>query len=86
MSIFCVLSTYCVALPICYVILSICSVACGFVLSISGISSNIDWTLEWTLDLEKKNTGCPVPIFSYFFTIFLFSPIFKLKPPIFPIF
>ena len=30
--------------------------------------------------------GCPVPIFSYFLSLFLFSPIFKLKPPIFPIF
>ena len=30
--------------------------------------------------------GCPVPIFSYFLNLFLFSPIFKLKPPIFPIF
>ena len=27
--------------------------------------------------------GCPVPIFSYFLSLFLFSPIFKLKPPIF---
>ena len=26
------------------------------------------------------------PIFSYFLSIFLFSPIFKQKPPIFPIF
>ena len=26
------------------------------------------------------------PIFSYFLSLFLFSPIFKLKPPIFPIF
>ena len=33
-----------------------------------------------------KITGCPVPIFSYFFfNLFLFSPFFKLKP-IFPIF
>ena len=24
--------------------------------------------------------------FSYFLSVFLFSPIFKLKPPIFPIF
>ena len=31
-------------------------------------------------------SGCPFPIFSYFFSLFLFSPIFKLKPPIFPIF
>ena len=31
-------------------------------------------------------TGCPVPIFPYFLSLFLFSPIFKLKPPIFPIF
>ena len=31
-------------------------------------------------------SGCPVPIFSYFLSLFLFSPIFKLKPPIFPIF
>ena len=33
-----------------------------------------------------KLSGCPVPIFSYFLSLFLFSPIFKLKPPIFPIF
>ena len=33
-----------------------------------------------------KLTGCSVPIFSYFLSLFLFSPIFKLKPPIFPIF
>ena len=33
-----------------------------------------------------KLTGCPFPIFSYFLSLFLFSPIFKLKPPIFPIF
>ena len=26
------------------------------------------------------------PIFSYFLSLLLFSPIFKLKPPIFPIF
>ena len=26
------------------------------------------------------------PIFSYLLSLFLFSPIFKLKPPIFPIF
>ena len=26
------------------------------------------------------------PFFSYFLSLFLFSPIFKLKPPIFPIF
>ena len=34
-------------------------------------------------------SGCPVPIFSYFsyfLSLFLFSPIFTLKPPIFPIF
>ena len=30
--------------------------------------------------------GCPVPIFSYFLSLLLFCPIFKLKPPIFPIF
>ena len=32
------------------------------------------------------DAGCPVPIFSYFLSLFLFSPIFILKPPIFPIF
>ena len=31
-------------------------------------------------------SGSPVPVFLYFLSIFLFSPIFKLKPPIFPIF
>ena len=31
-------------------------------------------------------TGCPVPIFSCFLSIFLFSPIFKQKPPIFLLF
>ena len=30
-----------------------------------------------------SKSGCPVPIFSYFLSLFLFSPIFKLKPPIF---
>ena len=33
-----------------------------------------------------KPSGCPVPIFSYFLILFLFSPILKLKPLIFPIF
>ena len=45
----------------------------------------------WTYISLPKITipGCPVPIFSYFsyfLSLFLFSPIFKLKPPIFPIF
>ena len=31
------------------------------------------------------DAGCPVPIFSYFLSLFLFSPIFIQKPPIFPI-
>ena len=37
----------------------------------------------------KNAAGCPVPIFSYFsyfLSLFLFSPIFILKPPICPIF
>ena len=34
----------------------------------------------------QPTAGCPVPIFSCFLSLFLFSPIFKLKPPIFPIF
>ena len=28
--------------------------------------------------------GCPVPIFFYFLSWFLFSPTFQIKPPIFP--
>ena len=39
--------------------------------------------------LYEVTAGCPVPIFSYFsyfLSLFLFPPIFKLKPPIFPIF
>ena len=38
---------------------------------------------------REVTSGCPVPIFFYFLlflSLFLFSPIFKLKPPIFPIF
>ena len=34
----------------------------------------------------KLIAGCQVPIFSYFFSQFLFSPIFTGKPSIFPIF
>mgnify|MGYP001794352601 CR=1 FL=1 len=33
-----------------------------------------------------KNSGCPVPIFSYFLSLFLFSSIFELKPSIFSYF
>ena len=33
-----------------------------------------------------RRPECPVPILSYFLSPFLFSPIFKPKPPIFPIF
>ena len=36
--------------------------------------------------IVTNKAGCPVPSFSYFLSLFLFSPIFKLKPPIFPIF
>lgn len=36
--------------------------------------------------LQLENAGCPVPIFSYFCSLFPFPPIFKLKPPSFPIF
>ena len=35
---------------------------------------------------SSTGAGCPVPIFFYFLSLFLFCPIFKLKPPIFPIF
>ena len=35
--------------------------------------------------IVTNKAGCPVPSFSYFLSLFLFSPIFKLKPPIFPI-
>ena len=45
--------------------------------------------VEEHLNFKKGSTehpGCPVPIFSYVLSLFLFSPIFKLKPPIFPIF
>ena len=46
-------------MPIFYVVLSTYRVVlspCGFVLSISGISKNSDWTLDWTLDSGKKTT------------------------------
>ena len=33
--------------------------------------------------LHCSKSGCPVAIFSYFLSLFLFSPIFKLEPPIF---
>ena len=39
--------------------------------------------------LYEVTAGCPVTIFSYFsyfLSLFLFPPIFKLKPSIFPIF
>ena len=34
----------------------------------------------------SQRSGCPALIFSYFLSVLLFSPIFKLKPPIFPFF
>ena len=47
--------------------------------------------IVWTATVQNWNkcvpvAGCPVPFFFYFLSLFLFSPIFKLKPPIFPIF
>ena len=42
--------------------------------------------LQSTFGKSTLSAGCPVPIFSYFLSLFLFSPIFKLKPPIFRIF
>ena len=35
--------------------------------------------------IVTNKAGFPVPSFFYFLTLFLFSPIFKLKPLIFPI-
>jgi len=49
--------------------------------------TNLDADLNIPVDSNfSYYAGCPVPIFSYFLTLFLFSPIFKLKLPFFPIF
>ena len=47
---------------------------------------DLDVTKEAPTKHRNEIPGCPVPTFSYFLSLFLFSPILKLKPPIFPIF
>ena len=47
--------------------------------------------IVWTATVQNWNkcvpvAGCPVPFFFCFLSLVLFSLIFKLKPPIFPIF
>ena len=44
------------------------------------------WILHGTLELVTLSRVAYSYFFLFFFGLFLFSPIFRVKPPIFPIF
>ena len=57
----------------------------GFFLVKFPLREFLFWELSPHLRLFLMQV-CPVPIFSYFLSPFLFCPIFKQKPPVVPIF